>query len=233
MNRVTRKELKSDKFALEVQHSVEFVTDHRQMLVRWGGIAAAAVVVVLAVYLYMRHQSSVRQDAFLSAQRIEDATVGPAQNEYAITFPTQADKDKAVDKAWSDLAAKYAGTQEGVIAQFYLGGHAADKGNLQEAAKRFQIVIDDGSSNYSSLAKLAMAQVDASLGKIDDARKLLQSLIDHPSATVSKEQATITLAHVLAPTNPQAARKLLEPLRASDRASVSRAALQAISELPK
>ena len=28
MDRVTRKELKSDKFALEVQHSVQFVTGH-------------------------------------------------------------------------------------------------------------------------------------------------------------------------------------------------------------
>lgn len=233
MDRATRKGLKSDKFALEVQHGVEYVTGHRQMLMRWGTVAAVAIVAVLAVYLYLKYQGGVRQEAFQAADRIEAATVGPAQNEYAMTFPTQADKDKASDKVWSDLAAKYPGSQEGVIAQFYLGGHAADKGNLQEAAKRFQMVIDDGGSNYASLAKLALAQVYASQGKIDDARKLLQSLIDHPSATVSKEQATITLAHILAPTNPQAARKLLEPLRASERAPVSRAALTAISELPK
>lgn len=233
MDRITRKGLKSDKFALEVQHGVEYVTGHRQMLTRWGAIAAIAVVVVLAVYLYLRYQGGVRQEAFVAAQRIEDAAVGPAQNEYSITFPTQPEKDKAADKAWSDLAAKFPGSQEGVIAQFYLGGHAADKGNLQDAAKRFQIVIDRGGENYASLAKLALAQVYASQGKVDDARKLLQSLIDRPSATVSKEQATITLAHVLAPTNPQAARKLLEPLRASERAPVSRAALSAISELPK
>ena len=233
MDRATRKDLKSDKFALEVQHGVEYVTGHRQMLMRWGAVAAAAVLVVLAVYLYMGHQSGVRQEAFQAAQRVEDATVGPAQNEYSMTFPTQAEKDKAADKAWSDLAVRFSGSQEGVIAQLYLGGHAADKGNLQEAAKRFQVVIDNGSANYASLAKLALAQVDASQGKIDDARKLLQSLIDHPSATVSKEQATITLAHILAASNPQAARKLLEPLRAHERSSVSRAALTAISELPK
>ena len=233
MDRVTRKELKSDKFALEVQHSVQFVTGHRQMLLRWGAIAAAAVLVVAAVYLYLRHQGGLRQEAFQAAQRIEDATVGPAQNEFTMTFATQPEKDKAADKAWSDLIAKYNGSQEAVIAQFYLGGHAAEKGNLTEAAKRFQIVIDDGGANYAALAKLSLADIYSSQGKVSDAKKLVQTVIDHPTATVSKEQAIIALARILAPTDPQAARKLLEPLRSSDRAAVSRQALTAISELPK
>ena len=233
MDRVTRKTLKSDKFALEVQHGVEYMTSHRQMLARWSMIAGAVVVVVLAVYLYMRHQAGIREDAFQAAQRIESATVGPAQNEYALAFPTQADKDKAADKAWTDIAVKYGGSDEGVVANFYLGGHAADKGNLAEAAKRFQVVIDNGTKDYAALAKLALAQIYASQGKMSDARNTLQSVIDHPTATVSKEEATIALAHLLAPTDPAAARKLLEPLRGHERAAVSRAALTAISELPK
>ena len=44
MDKLTRKELKSDKFALEVQHSVEYVSQHRQQMIRWGAIPAAAVV---------------------------------------------------------------------------------------------------------------------------------------------------------------------------------------------
>lgn len=233
MDRVTRKDLKSDKFALEVQHSVEYVTDHRRMLIQWGAIAVGVVILIVAVYMYMGYQHNIRQEAVQSALRIESATVGAAPNEYTLAFPTQADKDKATDKAWTDLAVRYGGSDEGVIANFYLGGHAADNGNLQEAARRFQVVIDSGSSNYSSLAKVAMAQVYASEGKTDDARKLLQSVIDHPTATVSKEEATITLAHILASTNPQAARKLLEPMRGHERAAVSRVVLSALSELPK
>lgn len=233
MDRATHKLLKSDKFALEVQHGVEYVTGHRQMLARYGAIAAGVLVVILAVYFYMRYQGGVRQEAFLAAQRIETAAVGPAQNEYQLAFPTQADKDKAANKSWSELAVKYGGSDEGILANFYLGGHAADNGNLAEAAKRFQVVVDDGSTNYSSLAKLALAQVYASQNKIADAKKLLQSLIDHPTATVSKEQATIALGRLIAATDPQAARKLVEPLRASERPPVSRAALSFLSELPK
>ena len=233
MDRVTRKELKSDKFALEVQHSVEYVTSHRQMLTKWGTVAGVAIIVVVAVFLYMNHESGVREQAFQAAQRVENATVGPAQNEYTLAFPTQAEKDKAANKAWSDLAVRFGGSQEGVIANYYLGSHAADTGNLQEAAKRFQTVIDNGSKDYAAIAKLALAQVDASQNKLNDARNLVQSVIDHPTATVSKEEATIALAHLLAPTDPGAARKLLEPLRSNERAAVSRAALTALSELPK
>ena len=46
--------------ALEVQHSVEYVSDHRKQLVRWGGIAVAVALVVVAVFLYRSHQHTVR-----------------------------------------------------------------------------------------------------------------------------------------------------------------------------
>ena len=83
------------------------------------------------------------------------------------------------------------------------------------------------------MAKLSLAQLYASEGNLSEARKLLQSLIDHPSGLVSKEAAIIALAHILAPSDPQAARKLLEPLRASERSAVSRQALTALSELSR
>jgi len=56
------------------------------------------------------------------------------------------------------------------------------------------------------------------------------TLIDDPTILVSKEQATIALAKVLAKKNPAEARKLLEPLRA-ERGPVSRAALTALGEM--
>ena len=51
-----------------------------------------------------------------------------------------------------------------------------------------------------------------------EAEKLLRSLIDDPTILVSKEQATIALAKVVAKKNPAEARKLLEPLRAASAA---------------
>ncbi len=233
MDRATRKELKSDKFALEVQHGFEFVTGHRQSLVRWSIVGGAAVIVIVAALLFMQHRATVQQAALQNAMRTENAAVGPANNEYILSYPTQAAKDQAAVKAWTEIAAKYGGSEAGVIAEYYLASHAADRGNVQEAEKRFQEVVDSGKTNYSSLARLPLAQLYASDGKMDQAKKTLQEVIAHPTAMVSKDAATIALARLIAPSDPQGARKLLEPLRGSDRSAVSRAAITAISDLPK
>ena len=36
MSRITRKELKTDKFALEVEHTVSLFEQHRQEIIRYG-----------------------------------------------------------------------------------------------------------------------------------------------------------------------------------------------------
>jgi predicted negative regulator of RcsB-dependent stress response len=233
VDRLTRKELKSDRFALEVQHSVEYVSDHRKQLVRWGGIAAAVVLVVVAVLIYRSHQHTVRQAALHSAMLVQQAQVGPAPNEYTIAFPTADERVKAVVKSMSEVATKYSGSDEGYIAEFYLGTTAADTGNTGEAERRFKMVADNSSEPYASLARLSLAQLYGAQGKLADAEKLIRYDMDHPTILVSKEQATIALARLWESTKPQEARKLLEPLRASPRSAVSRAALTALSDLPQ
>ena len=230
MDRLTRKELKSDRFALEVQHGLEIFTEHRQQLTRWGTIAGAVALLVIGVVIYRNHEHSVRQEALHAAMQLQNATIGPPANEFNITFPTQAERDKAVDKAFTELAAKYPGTEEGLIAEFFLGTNAADRGRLPEAEKRLRQVADS-SIPYSALAKVALAQVYAAQGKLPEGQKLLQSLIDHPTPLVSKEFATIVLGELLQSKDPQQARKLLEPLRSSPRSSVSRVAINALSDM--
>ena len=231
MDKLTRKELKSDRFATEVQHGVEYVSEHRRQLIRWSSIAGGVLIVLLVFFLYRQHQHAVRQEQLASAMKIQNAGVGPAGNEFMQTFPTQAEKDKATLKAFTELAARYPGSDEGMIAEYFLASMAADKGNMQEAERRFKLVVDSGNSAYASLAKLSLAQIDASEGKLAEGEKLIRSVIHKPTALVSKEQATIALARLIAPTKPQEARKLLEPLRANERSAVSRAALTALSDI--
>jgi predicted negative regulator of RcsB-dependent stress response len=230
--KLTRKELKTDKFVLEVEHGVEFFTEHRRQIIRWGGIGVALLVVVVAVMLYRNHQHQLRQQALHAAMEIQNATVGPPSGDFVLTYPTAAARDQAVKKAFTDLATKYPGTAEGTIAEFFLGTNAADDGNLNEAEKYFKQAIDSGSGPYVSVAKLSLAQVYAGEGKVSEGVQLIQSVIDHPTVLVSKDEATIALGELLTPTDPQRARKLLEPLRTSARASVSKAAITAVGALP-
>jgi predicted negative regulator of RcsB-dependent stress response len=237
VDKFTRKELKSDKFAQEVQHSVQFVSGHREQIreqaLRWGAPALALVLIVAGVFYYRNYQHDARQEALHAAMRIQNSTVGSSQGEFVVSFPTNEARKTAVLKSWRELVAKYPGTEEGRIGEYFLGTNAADDGNLAEAEKHFKAAIDSGNGPYASLGKLALAQVYGGDGRVKEGAQLLQSVIDHPTVLVSKETATLALAELLRRSDPQRARKLVEPLRTSTRGAVSRAAITLDADLSK
>lgn len=228
LDRITRKELKADRFAEEVEHTFEFVTGHRKQFIRYGAAAAGVAVLAAGWYFYSASQKRARQEALREATATYEAPVGGSGNPYLKSFATQAEKDKAVEKAFNDLVRKYSGSDEAHIALYYLAAKAADEGKMAEAEKRFKEVADSASRPYASLARYSLAQIYHAQGKTAEAEALLRDLIANPTALVSKEQATLTLGQMLADSKPAEARKLLEPLR-TERGPVSRAALTALS----
>jgi predicted negative regulator of RcsB-dependent stress response len=227
--RITRKQLKSDKFAQEVGLTVTFFEDHKEEIVRYGTIAAVVGLLVAGYVFYQRHEHSVREQALTKAIQVQEAPVGPSPNG-GPSFPTQEAKDREALRVFTDLRNKYAGSQEGEIAESYLGAIEADQGKLGEAEKSFQEVVRKGDQNYVSLAKLSLAQIYFADGRTDLGEKTLRELIAKPTIFVSKEQATITLARYLMPTKPAEARKLLDPLR-NQPGEVGQVALQVYGEI--
>lgn len=232
MDRLTRKELKTDKFALEVGHGVEYLSEHRQQVIRWGSIAAAVVVIAVIVYGFLSYRSGVRQDALREAVQVGESPISPTPSAEMRTFPTAEARDAEFKKALTEVASKYPGSDEAAVANYYLGTLAAGAGDLPTAERLLRDAIANGNKNYASLAKVAIAPVLQAQNKTQDGENMLRSLVDNPSTFVSKEQATIGLARYIAPTKPDEARKLLEPLR-TERSAISRAALAALSELPQ
>jgi predicted negative regulator of RcsB-dependent stress response len=231
MARLTRKQLKQDKFAAEVGHTVEFVTEHRQQLIR-AGIAVAAVLALAAgIYFYVKHQRSVRQMALAEAIRIQETLVGPTGADIP-TYPNQETKDKEVAKAFNAIINEHPGSNEAAVARYYLGSLAADQGKMAEAEKQLKMAVESADKSYGSLAKLALAQVYFSTNRAAEGEKILRDVIANPTVFVSKEQATIALAQALETSKPQEARKLLEPLRTS-RTAISQVAISALGEVSR
>ena len=229
---LTRKELKTDQVAKTALNVFEWASENRKEVVRWGGLAVVVLIAVIVISYYRSYQAEARQVALAEALRVDDAGIGTEQvQQQNLHYNTPEEKDKARTKAFSELAAKYSGTQEGAIAEIYLASWAADKGNLAEAEKRFKGVVDSGPKVYAAHARLSLAQVYAGQGKPADAQKVLQPLIDSSTETVSKEEAALVLAQILVKSNPAEARKLAGPLRSSTRAAVSRAANTVFGEL--
>jgi len=229
--RITRKELKSDKFALEVEQTVDFVTAHRRELTLYGSIAAAIAVVAAGIYFYMGRQHTIREAALGDAIQMQEAPVGPPSSGPRISFPTEEAKRTAVTKSFSEIVSRYPGSSEGAIARYYLGSIAADQGKMPEAEKLFQEAANSGDKNYGPLARFSLAQVYFAEGRPADGEKVLRDLMQHPSVFVSKEQAIIALARGIAPKKPDEARKLLEPLRTGGGGVVNQTAITVIGEL--
>lgn len=233
MARITRKELKSDTFALEVGHTLTFFEQHRQELVRYGGAAVGLIVILLGYFWYSGRQHSKRQEALYRAIQIQEMPVGPIQpGSVQRSFPTQDVKDETALKAFTEVQTAHGGTDEGQIAAYYIAAIRADQGKLPEAEKLFKEVSDRADDKYASLAKLALAQIYFADGRNDQGETLLKALIDKPTPFVSKEQATILLARYIAPRKPADAKKLLEPLRTAPGA-IGSAAMSAFAELPQ
>jgi predicted negative regulator of RcsB-dependent stress response len=233
VDRITRKELKQDKFALEVGQTVEFFSEHRRQSVRYGAAGLIVILLIVGFFVWRAHQRTVRETAMAAAIEIRRAQVGPPMgDDQTKTFATEQDKVKAELAAFGDMAAKYSGSMEGTVAQYYVGAIAASQGNTKGAEAAFKEVIDSGDANYASLAKMALADVYQGLGKAADAEKLLRSLVDKPTDFVSSEQATMALARCIAPSRPGEARKLLQTLLVA-RPAVSRVAAAEMNSLPK
>jgi TolA-binding protein len=232
VDRAHRRELKHDKFVEQVGQSVEYAAEHKSQVLTIGAAVLGVLVLGLIWYFYSNSQAAARQQALREAMRIQEAQIGPGGSEYVVSFPTQAEKDAAVVKAFTEMSNKYSGSDEGAIAQYFLGVAAADQGKLAEAEKHFKAAVDSADDVYASQAKLSLAQVYEATGRVSEAEKLLRSMISDPTILVSKEQATVALARTIAKTNPAEARKLLEPLR-QERGPVSRAALSALGEISR
>jgi len=232
VDRITRKELKTDNFALEVGQTVTFFEHHQKDIVRYGGIVVAAVVLIGGYMMYSGRQHSKRQEALFRAIQVQEAPVGQPTPGVNRNFPTQDVKDQVALKAFSDLAATYPGSEEGQIAEYYIGAIYADEGKLAQAETNFKNVADKADAKWASLAKLSLAQIYFADGRDQQGEAVLRGLMDNPTAFVSKEQAAITLAKYIAPKKPAEAKKLLEPLRNMPGA-IGQTALMAWSELPQ
>jgi predicted negative regulator of RcsB-dependent stress response len=229
--RITRKELKTDKFALEIGHTVTFFEDHQKELLRYGAGVIVLILLIVGYSMYARRQHSLREEQLARAIAVQESPVGPPTPGQNQNFPTQEAKDEVALKAFTDLQSQYPGSEEAQIAEYYVGAIKADQGKLAEGEKSFKAVADKGDTKYASLAKFALAQIYFADGRNDQGESTLRDLMAHPTIYISKEQAAITLARFLAPKKPAEARKLLEPLRSLPGA-VGQTAISVYGELP-
>jgi len=232
VDRITRNKLKTDRFAVEVEHSVEYVSEHKKQVTMYGAIGLVVVLIVGGIVYYRDRQHDQRQLELAQAMDVMQAVITVVQPVGGGAFyPTEAARTAAAEKAFTAVTSKYSGSSEATVANSYLGALAMDQNKLADAEKYFQKVSESGDKNYASMGKLSLAQVYLSTNRPAEGEKLLRSLYDNPTLFVSKEQAAIALARALSTSKPAEARKLLDPLR-SERPAVGQVAITLLAQLP-
>jgi predicted negative regulator of RcsB-dependent stress response len=232
VDRITRKDLKTDHFVTTVQQTLESLSENRKKVQRITMIAAAVLVAVIAVAGFMRYQASQRQAALNAMFRQMEAPVAEPGSTAGLSFATQQEKEAAVQKAVEELSSKYSGTNESAVANYFRGTDLIEEGNVPKGIEHLDIAIREGSRDTKALASFAKANALRSQGKIDEAETLLRSILDRPGGFVTKDQVTLALADLLAESKPDEAMKLLEPLRVSE-GTVQRLAARKITEIRK
>jgi TolA-binding protein len=222
--------LQQDQFLDSMSESVGYLQRNRDKVIKVGAFLLGILTVVGAAAFYMDSQKKSRQTSLQAAFAANDAPVSETAQAFTKTFKTQAEKDAEVDKAFRNVVAKHDGSEEAAIAHYYLGVRAADAGKLAEAKSELNKAVDKGSSDTTSLARLALTDVLVADNNVAEAEKVLQSLVDKPTSLVSKEQATIALARLVARRDVAKAKSMLEPLRSASGA-VGRAAVMVIGEI--
>jgi hypothetical protein len=135
VDRQLKKVAKSDAFKEEFWHGIDFLGEHPDEVKRYGIIAVVVIALAVGIFYYVRHQATVRQEALAQALRVDDSTIGPNVQAANLHFETEDQKRAAVTKAFSDVSAKYHGSQEAAIAGLYLAQAAADRNDLPQAEK--------------------------------------------------------------------------------------------------
>jgi hypothetical protein len=210
---LTRHELKEqvqhDAFSDTVSKIVHYSTAHRDTVIKWGVAVVAVAGITIGAIAYSSHQRTEREQDLAAAFDVISAPVGPA-TQFGKSYPTEAAKRSASIKALSAVVAKDRGSDEGLMAQYYLGTLKTQSD--PKGAESDLKTVADSSSEVSSLAKIALAQLYAGENRVPEAQELLQSLANKPNSLVSKGQADILRAQIDAATNPQQAKQILQPL---------------------
>ena len=232
MAKISRKQLKEDRFAQEVGTSVEYVSHHRKQVIVAAVLIGAVIVGIAGFMRYRSQQADEARKAFQEAMNLYHGELETDEPQMGVvTFATNIEKNARVTEALEGVTRDFPNRFEGWAARYYLALHQIEQGNAEEGQKQLEAVTQGGDEEIASLARLALAHLLKTQGKNDEARQIYQYLVDHPTDLVAKPRSQLLLAELLIESDPQQARTLLESLQTMPGA-ISVSAISLLPRLP-
>jgi len=206
-----RHQLKQDQFAAKTQETLDWASEHQNILTY--GTIIVVIIAALAIGGFYYQQSREQAASSLLSDGIDTFSApivpaGSAPIPGETTFTSAADRAKAASNKFIEVSQKYKHTDAGTLAQYFLGLCSEDINDNAKAEEYLKAVAASGPKDTAALAKQALASLYHNEGRDQDAINLYKQLIAKPTNTVSKATAQMELAGLYATKDPTEAKKL-------------------------
>jgi hypothetical protein len=220
----TRHALKQDSFVQATASSISWVDAHRSTLIKVSIAVVVLVGIVLAGVIAYNNRSERAEIVFGQAMDIYNTPLtqpGQPAEPGLKTYATAADRAKAAQPLFEDVANNYSWFKAGANARYLAGMTALDMGQTSTGENDLKQAGDSHDSSVASLAKFALAGLYHQTGRDPQAIELYQQLIAKPSLTVPASMAKLQLASLYETTKPEEAKRLYAEIKDQDKTTAA------------
>jgi hypothetical protein len=216
----TKQALKHDQFIDTTNQGLEWASENRRSVIVTSVVLLAVILVAvggLLLYNNRANAASVAFGAAMQAYQTPLAQPGQPVPPGVKTFASVAERAKAANALFMDVADKYSMTPDGKVARYFGGLTAMEEGQNAAAESALKQVADGWNKDLGSLAKLALAQLYRQMGRDSEAVGVYNELMAKPTTTVSAGLAQLQLAGLYESQNkPEMAKKIYAQLKDKD-----------------
>jgi tetratricopeptide (TPR) repeat protein len=195
----TRHALKQDKFVQTTQSGVDWVGENRSSVIRFSIAAVVVLAVIIAALVVYTQRSNAAEAALGSALDIYGSQIAqPGQPATPGVYATTADRAKAANEKFVQVANQYSWLSQGAKAHYFAGLTYQELGQTGSAETELKAAAGAWDSNLSSLAKFALAGFYHQTSRDAQAIDLYKGLIAKPTSAVPAFTAQLALADLYA-----------------------------------
>jgi predicted negative regulator of RcsB-dependent stress response len=198
-DRLSRKNMKHDKFVDEVDHLYGSMRKNAQRLTA----LVIGVLVVLAViglfYWFQRNQERKAQDLLSQAIDVMQQQVGTAEQldpaVPAPKFKTEQEKLAKAEPMFLEVVDKYGRSDAADIANLYLAQIAVEKGDVASARPRLESFVKEHSDHVlAATAQMSLYEIDLGSGKAKEVVSELEKKMTEEQTILPKDALLALLA---------------------------------------
>ncbi|HOX44683.1 MAG TPA: tetratricopeptide repeat protein [Myxococcota bacterium] len=187
-DKINRKDLKSpDEFMSTTKSAVDWLVDHRVLVLSLIGVATVIILGVLGVRWFLEDRTLKSSQAFAESFKVLEARVverdeAPETSQADGTYPSEADKLKASVAALEAMAKEHSGSEAASLAQFFTAESKRRLGEHDAAVAGFEAYLK-AEGLGAVMAPFAVEGLGASYeeqNKLEEAKAQYQRLTEAP-----------------------------------------------------